>query len=114
MDEMILNIVAIALLIGGSFFFLVGTVGLIRLPDAFTRMHATTKCDTLGAGLILVSLMLYQGFNMISLKLFIILLFIWLTNPTAAHIIAKAAYNSQHLPTDAEVRGEGVKLDAGT
>lgn len=97
---MLLNGLAILLLIGGSFFFLVGTIGLIRLPDAFTRMHATTKCDTLGAGMILVSLMVYQGFHMISLKLFIILLFIWLTNPTAAHIIAKAAYNSQHLPTD--------------
>lgn len=99
---MLLNGLAIILLIGGSFFFLVGTIGLIRLPDAFTRMHATTKCDTLGAGLILVSLMIYQGFHMISLKLFIILLFIWLTNPTAAHIIAKAAYNSQHMPTDVD------------
>ena len=99
---MLLNGLAIILLIGGSFFFLVGTIGLIRLPDAFTRMHATTKCDTLGAGMILVSLMIYQGFHMISLKLFIILLFIWLTNPTAAHIIAKAAYNSQHLPTDVD------------
>ena len=97
---MLLNILAILLLIGGSFFFLVGTVGLVRLPDAFTRMHATTKCDTLGAGLILVSLMIYQGFHMISMKLFVILVFIWLTNPTAAHIIAKAAYNSQHMQTD--------------
>lgn len=97
---MFLNGLVIVLLIGGSFFFLVGTIGLIRLPDAFTRMHATTKCDTLGAGMILVSLMIYQGFHMISLKLFIVLLFIWLTNPTAAHIIAKAAYNSQHLPSD--------------
>jgi len=96
---MLFNMLAILLLIGGSFFFLVGTVGLIRLPDAFTRMHATTKCDTLGAGLILVALMIYQGFHMISVKLFVILLFIWLTNPTAAHIIAKAAYNSQHMPS---------------
>ncbi len=99
---MLINGVAIIMLIGGAFFFLVGTIGLIRLPDAFTRMHATTKCDTLGAGMILVSLMINQGFHMISVKLFIILLFILVTNPTAAHIIAKAAYNSQHMPTDVD------------
>lgn len=99
---MLLNGLAIILLFGGSFFFLVGTIGLIRLPDAFTRMHATTKCDTLGAGMILVSLMIYQGFHMISVKLFIILIFIWLTNPTAAHIIAKAAYNSQRISADVD------------
>jgi multicomponent Na+:H+ antiporter subunit G len=99
---MLLNGLSIILLLGGSFFFLVGTIGLIRLPDAFTRMHATTKCDTLGAGMILVSLMIFQGFHMISVKLFIILLFIWITNPTAAHIIAKAAYNSTHMPTDVD------------
>lgn len=100
---MLLNGLAIIMLIGGSFFFLVGTIGLIRLPDAFTRMHATTKCDTLGAGMILVSLMIHQGFHLNSVKLFIILLFILLTNPTAAHIIAKAAYNSQHMPTDVDL-----------
>lgn len=94
---MLMNVMIVLLLAGGAFFFLVGTVGLIRLPDAFTRMHATTKCDTLGAGLILVGLILQQGLQMTSLKLFVILVFIWLTNPTAAHIIAKAAYYSQDL-----------------
>ena len=92
---MVQSIVIIFLLAGGCFFFLVGTVGLIRMPEAFTRMHATTKCDTLGAGLVLLALVVHQGFHVISLKLLVILAFIWLTNPTAAHIIAKAAYRSQ-------------------
>lgn len=87
-----LEIIAILFLVGGAFFFFVGTAGLIRMPDVFCRMHATTKCDTLGAGLILVGLMIFNGFSMISLKLLLILIFIWLTNPTAAHIIAKAEY----------------------
>jgi multicomponent Na+:H+ antiporter subunit G len=87
-----LEIIAILFLLGGAFFFFVGTTGLIRMPDVFCRMHATTKCDTLGAGLILVGLMIFNGFSMISLKLLLILIFIWLTNPTAAHIIAKAEY----------------------
>lgn len=86
----------IFLLLCSGFFFLVGTVGLVRMPDAFTRMHATTKCDTLGAGLALLALIVNRGFHIISVKLLLIIVFIWLTNPTAAHIIAKAEYNKQN------------------
>lgn len=94
------------LLASGVFFFTVGTVGLLRLPDAFTRMHATTKCDTLGEGLVLIALMVYFGPGLISIKLFIIMAFIWITNPTAAHIIAKAQY---HNPEE-----HGATLDPPT
>lgn len=80
------------LVISSCFFFLVGTVGLIRLPDVFCRMHATTKSDTLGAGLALLALIVYRGFDAVSLKLLLVLVFILVTNPVAAHIIAKAAY----------------------
>jgi multicomponent Na+:H+ antiporter subunit G len=55
-------------------------------------MHATTKSDTLGAGLALLALIVYRGFDAVSLKLLLILIFILITNPVAAHIIAKAAY----------------------
>lgn len=79
-------------LISGLFFYIVGTVGLIRMPDVFCRMHATTKADTLGAGLIFTGLIIWQGFNFVSLNIFIILVFIWLTTPTAAHAIAKSEY----------------------
>lgn len=83
------------LLAGGIFFFLVGTVGLIRLPDVFTRMHATTKADTLGAGFIFLASILYRGFDAVSLKILVVLIFIWITNPTAAHIIAKAEFKKE-------------------
>lgn len=92
-----LEIMAILFLCGGAFFFFVGTTGLIRMPDVFCRMHATTKCDTLGAGMILVGLMIFNGLSVISLKLLLTLIFIWLTNPTAAHIIAKAEYKKEWL-----------------
>ncbi len=92
--DMIKNSVVILLLLGGLFFFLVGTIGLYRLPDVFTRLHATTKSDTLGAGLIILSVMIYMGFDIIVLKLFLVLMFIWITNPTAAHIISKAVYHN--------------------
>ena len=81
------------LLISSGFFFSVGTVGLLRMPDTFTRMHATTKSDTLGAGLALLALMIYRGLDVITLKMIFILVFVWITTPTAAHIMAKATYN---------------------
>jgi len=84
--------VIVLLLISGCFFFFVGTLGLIRLPDAFTQMHASTKCDTLGAGFVLTALMIDQGWSLVTLKLIIILIIIWTTNPTESHVMAKAAY----------------------
>ncbi|GAA4060639.1 monovalent cation/H(+) antiporter subunit G [Amphibacillus indicireducens] len=89
---MLKEIIVLILILGSGFFFMVGTLGLIRLPDVFSRMHATTKSDTLGAGLALLALIVYKGFDPVSLKLLVILIFIYITNPVAAHIIAKAAY----------------------
>jgi len=91
-------VLVIPVLAVGLFFFLLGVIGMIRLPDAYCRMHATTKCDTLGSGLVLVALMLYDGLTPTSLKLFLLIVFIWLTNPTAAHVIARAAYRSGDVP----------------
>ena len=93
MWEIILNIFIIFCLVSGLFFILVGVIGLIRMPDVFSRMHATTKCDTMGAGLIFLGLILWQGFSFVSLNILLILVFIWITNPTAAHAIAKSAYH---------------------
>lgn len=68
---------------------------MLRLPDVYCRLHATTKCDTLGAGLILFALALYAGVSVDSAKLLIMIIFIWLTNPTASHTIARAAYRNK-------------------
>jgi len=92
---MIKDVVILMLALSSCFFFLVGTTGLIRLPDVFSRMHATTKSDTLGAGLALLALIVYKGFDPVSLKLLVVLVFIMITNPVAAHIISKAAYDKE-------------------
>ncbi len=89
--------VIVPFLIAGIFFFAIGVIGLLRLPDAYSRMHATTKCDTLGAGMILFALALYSGFSAASVKLLLLIVFIWLTNPTSAHVIARAAYRSNDV-----------------
>jgi multicomponent Na+:H+ antiporter subunit G len=86
-----LMLIAIFLL-GGLFFFSVGTIGLLRFPDLFTRAHSAAKCDTLGAVLCLIALMIYSGINYSSLKLLLVLIFLWVTNPTATHLIVKAVF----------------------
>ena len=93
--EWLRNILIALFLLGGLFFFFVGTVGLLRLPDVFTRMHATTKSDTLGTGLIIIAAMIYLGWDIAVIKLLFVLIFIWITNPTAAHIISKAVYHNE-------------------
>jgi multicomponent Na+:H+ antiporter subunit G len=100
--EILIQIIIIFFLVGGLFFYAVGVIGLIRMPDVFTRMHATTKCDTMGAGMIFIALIIWQGMSFISLNILVILIFIWLTNPTAAHYIAKSAYYKlqMHLEED--------------
>ncbi|MFW6266315.1 MAG: monovalent cation/H(+) antiporter subunit G [Halanaerobiales bacterium] len=82
------------LLLGGMFFFFVATVGLMRLPDVFSRMHATTKCDTLGVSMILLGVAIKEGISPVSLKLFLVIIFLWITTPTAAHTIARASYDT--------------------
>jgi len=88
MKEIIFTI----LLFGGLFFLAVGTIGILRSPDIFTRAHGAAKCDTLGAILVLLSLVVYSGINFSSLKILLTIVFLWITAPTATHLIAKAAY----------------------
>jgi len=88
----ITNIISTIFIIAGLFFVVVGTIGLIRFPDFYSRMHATGKCDTLGEGLMIVGLMVYQGFDLISIKLLFLVIFIFVANPVATHAIARRAY----------------------
>ncbi|MCZ7602640.1 MAG: monovalent cation/H(+) antiporter subunit G [Ignavibacteriales bacterium] len=85
------NILTIFFIVVGSFFMMIGSVGVIRLPDFFTRSHATSKSDTLGIMLIILGLMVYEGFCLNSLKLLIIFVFVAIANPVGAHALARAA-----------------------
>ncbi len=93
MLNIILYIASIISFIVGLFFLAVATIGLLRLPDVYNRLHATTKCDTLGAGLVLLSLAL-QSELAVAVRLALLIVFIVITNPTAAHVIARAAYRT--------------------
>jgi multicomponent Na+:H+ antiporter subunit G len=89
-----INIIVIVFIISGLFFFFVGTVGILRFPDALTRAHGAAKADTLGAVLCLIGLMIYNGFDSSNIKILMVIVFLWTTNPTATHMIAKAINRS--------------------
>ena len=79
---------------------------MLRMPDFFTRMHAASVIDTLGAGLIIVGLILQSGFTLASLKLVILGLLIFFTSPTASHALANAALERGAKPVLADQEGE--------
>ncbi|MFQ5743385.1 MAG: monovalent cation/H(+) antiporter subunit G [Acidobacteriota bacterium] len=87
-----LDILSWILLVSGSFFCVVGGIGLLRLPEFYTRLHASGITDTLGASLILVGLMLQAGLTLVTVKLAFIFFFLFVTSPTAAHALAQAAF----------------------
>jgi multicomponent Na+:H+ antiporter subunit G len=99
--DLLLDLLSIALLIGGVFLGISGAVGVIRFPDFFTRLHAAGVTDTLSAGMILVALMLQAGFTLVSVKLLFILLFLWYTSPVASHALARAAIHTGARPIGA-------------
>jgi len=86
------EILTILFLSLGALFFLIGTIALLRFPDVYTRLHGVTKCDTLGIGLILVGLILHEGATLASIKMVFIIIFVFLTSPTAAHALVRAIY----------------------
>ncbi|MFQ5975047.1 MAG: monovalent cation/H(+) antiporter subunit G [Candidatus Hydrothermarchaeales archaeon] len=101
----LIDMVVLLFFLTGMFFFMIGVLGLLRLQDVYLRMHATAKCDTLGATAILLGLAIYSlasgqasygpfGSVFTAAKMIIIIIFIFWANPTAAHAIAKAAYLS--------------------
>ena len=115
--DLILDIASGALLAAGSAFILIGTLGLVRLPDFYTRLHAAGITDTLGAELLLIAMMLQAGFSLITVKLIMISLFIFFTSPTATHAVANAARTMGLRPAlvpDSDIEpprsdGEGAK-----
>lgn len=98
--ELILEIISWFLLVSGSFFCLTGVVGLLRFPDFFSRIHATSLTDTMGAGLILMGLMIQAGWGLALPKLIMILFFSLLAGTTASHAMAKAALKSGLKPLE--------------
>lgn len=94
----LVEIVSWICIIAGCFFSLVGAVGVLRLPDVFSRMHGAGMVDTGGASLILIGLMFQSGFTFVTVKLFLIILFLLYTSPGTTHALARAALGGGEKP----------------
>ncbi len=94
----VIEIISIAFLLGGFFFFFAATVGLLRFPDFYCRLHATGKGDTLAVLLSLVGLSIYEGLSINSVKIIFIAVFMFLAQPTATHAICRSAMRCGHEP----------------
>lgn len=103
------DIIAIILISLGVFFFAVGSIGLIRLPDFYSRAHAQGKVDTLALILVVLGLVVFEGFTINSAKLLLIVAFVALTNPTGTNALTNAAYHFGLRPWFKRDRGNRRK-----
>ncbi len=104
-------VLAVILILGGVFFLTVSSIGLIRLPDFYTRTHAVGKSETLGTILVLAGLAIYNGFEIVTLKILIILVFVVIAGPTATHAILRAAFRSGLEPWTKKNQTGDSKID---
>lgn len=93
---MLIEAIISFLLLVGAAFALIGSIGLARLPDFFTRLHGPTKATTLGVGAIVLAALIYSNWvgEGVSLRELTISLFLFITAPVSAHLLAKAALRS--------------------
>lgn len=92
--ELLLDAASWFFLMTGAAICVIGGIGMVRMPDLYTRCHAASLTDTLGAGLILLGLGLQAGLTLVAVKLLFVYVFLYITSPTAAHALVKAAYAS--------------------
>jgi multicomponent Na+:H+ antiporter subunit G len=96
----ILDALSWVLLTLGGIFVLIGGIGALRMPDLYTRMHAASVTDSMGAILVLTGIMLQAGWSLATIKLIAILLFLLLTSPTSSNALASAALLAGTQPLD--------------
>jgi multicomponent Na+:H+ antiporter subunit G len=85
------DVLTIAMVLGGTIFMLVGSIGINRFPDFYTRAHASGKVDTLGILMFVGGLAVYQGISVDSVKLLLIVVFVAITSPVGTHQLARRA-----------------------
>lgn len=106
MKALLIDALSWFFILAGSFFTIVGALGLLRMPEVFTRMHAASVTDTLGAGLLLIGMMLQAGPTLVALKLLFILALFFFTGPVITHALAQAAMQAGIEPKLEEDRRE--------
>ncbi|MGD8631798.1 MAG: monovalent cation/H(+) antiporter subunit G [Gammaproteobacteria bacterium] len=92
------DILAALLILAGLFFYLAGSIGLLRLPDLYSRLHALTKADNLGLGLLAAGLAMHAQDLLIALKLVLVWLAVLAASAASAHLIARHARRQETRP----------------
>ena len=116
--EQVIDILSWIFLVAGGLFCVIGTIGLIRMPDMFTRLHGASVVDTLGMGFLIVGMVLQAGFTLVAAKLIIIAALVLLTTPVATHALAQAALHAgirpklDHDETDGHIAGEDASSNS--
>lgn len=87
-------VISAILVVLGILFMLTGSIGILRLPDFYSRTHSVSTSDTIGVIFVITGLVIYEGFTQSSFKLLLIVLFIALSNPIGSHALARAAFKS--------------------
>lgn len=106
MIETLLTLLVSFLVVLGAIISLIATIGLLRLPDIFSRMHAVSKAGTAGSGLALVAVAIYSVELSTTIKCIAAVVFLFLTSPVSAHLLAKAQLKIQGNPQERSTRGE--------
>ncbi len=99
--ELFVLVLSWALIISGSIFTIIGAFGILRFPDFWSRLHAASITDSAGVILLLAGMCLYSGLTLVTVKLIIIGIFLFITGPTSIHAVANAALISGLRPTEA-------------
>lgn len=114
MSILVLDSLSWILILAGSAFVVIGALGLVRMPDFYTRMHAASVTDTLGAGLLLGGLMLQAGLSLVTVKLGLLLALFFFTGPVVTHALAQAALHEGVDPLlHEDRRANAGSADAG-
>jgi multicomponent Na+:H+ antiporter subunit G len=98
-----MEMLSVIFILAGLFFLVVAAIGVIRLPDVFTRSHAVSLTDSLGAFLLLVGLAIHEGWSMNVLKILAVLALLYLQNPVIAHATLRAAVRAGLKPWGGKV-----------
>ena len=106
MTTLALDLLSWAAILGGLFFMLAGTIGVLRMPDLFTRLHAAGITDTTGAGLLIAGMCIQAGSGLLVLRLLLVYGFLFFTSPIAAHALARAGLASGAEPVGPSRRRE--------
>ena len=98
-----MNIISIIFIIAGLFFLIVAAIGVVRLPDVFSRSHAVSLTDSLGAFLMLFGLALHEGLGINTLKILVVLVLLYILNPVISHATIRAALRAGLKPWKKEL-----------